>query len=265
MHHHSSSSFDLDQAKRAAVTLNPEAGSRILLVCEHASNHIPERYNDLGLTEADKASHAAWDLGAQAVSEHLSSMLDATLVMSTVSRLVYDCNRPPTSKDAMRARSEKVVIPGNNPISDLEKSERVKTVYEPLQNAITEAINLYPQKPFFITIHSFTRVYNDKKRDVDIGLIHDQDDRLTLTMLEHAPVNSGFQFALNEPYDKTDGVTHTLEMHGTKNKLANVMIEVCNDLIETPNQQWEVAKMLADLLRCSINKMDLEMYLEPRG
>ncbi len=265
MHHHSSTYFDLIQSEEAAITLDPQAGSRILLVCEHASNHIPERYNGLGLSKADKTSHAAWDPGAQAVSEHLSSMLDATLVMSTVSRLVYDCNRAPDAADAMRSKSEKVEIPGNNNLSEIEKSERIKTVYEPLKNTISNAIKLYPQDPFLVTIHSFTRVYNDKKRAVDIGLIHDDEKKLAHTMMNEAIKYSDFNFELNEPYHKADGVAHTLEMHGTRNKLSNVMIEVCNDLIETPKQQHTIATMLADLLRCSLFKMGIEMYLEPRG
>jgi predicted N-formylglutamate amidohydrolase len=261
----SSTYFDTDHAQAAAITLNAKAGSKVLLVCEHASNHIPDRYNGLGLSEVDKASHAAWDPGAQAVSEHLSEMLDATLVMSTVSRLVYDCNRPPSSNGAMPAKSEKVIISGNKAISVSEKEERIKTVYEPFQASVSDAINLYPQAPFLITIHSFTRVYNDQERDVDIGLIHDQDDTLAITMATLSTELSNYRFALNEPYSKADGVAHTLEEHGTSNALVNVMIEVCNDLIGTQEQQREVARMLADLIRHSLGKMGHDMYLEPSG
>ncbi|OYW79858.1 MAG: N-formylglutamate amidohydrolase, partial [Asticcacaulis sp. 32-58-5] len=45
------------------VEVRGEGGaSDIVLLCEHASNHIPERYNGLGLTQADLQRHIAWDI-----------------------------------------------------------------------------------------------------------------------------------------------------------------------------------------------------------
>ena len=57
-----------------------------LILCEHASHHIPHRYGDLGLAEADRQSHAAWDPGAKAVALALSAALDSPLIASRISR-----------------------------------------------------------------------------------------------------------------------------------------------------------------------------------
>ena len=65
----------------------------ILLVCEHASNLIPERLNNLGLSEEQRFSHIAWDLSAKKLALTLSKKLDAVLIAACYSRLVYDCNR----------------------------------------------------------------------------------------------------------------------------------------------------------------------------
>jgi len=257
--HAATSNLKSDKPEGPAHVINGQGQSGVLLVCEHASNHIPARYAGLGLTEAAKISHAAWDPGAQAVSERLSVLLDATLVVSTVSRLVYDCNRPPTSTSAIRAVSEQVIVPGNDALSAIEQIERVETVYQPFTQTVADTIRSFKTAPILVTIHSFTRIYNDHRRDVDVGIIHDADARLAHKMVELSGEALGLRYALNEPYSKADEVAHTLEIHATNNGLVNVMIEVCNDLLETPEQQDAIARMLADLLTASLSAMNADM------
>jgi len=245
-----------DTTSNAAELLNEHAQSRIILVCEHASKHFPKRYNDLGLSEADKTSHAAWDPGALRLSEKLSKLLDAALVASTVSRLVYDCNRPPTSPDAMRDVSEKIKIPGNKNLTQAQMRERVDTVYLPFVDLLSQTIKKRRNPPIIVTIHSFTKNYNGQERDTEIGIIHDKDTDLATAMVDLAPEQSKWRVDLNEPYSQQDGVAHTLQVHGTDNGLINVMIEVRNDLLETETQIDEMAKMLADLLKSSLIKIN---------
>ncbi len=248
-------------ADTSAIVMNPKGAARILLVCEHASNHIPARYNGLGMTDVAKTSHAAWDPGAQAVTERMGNILNARVVLGTVSRLVYDCNRPPTSTGAIRAISEQIIVPGNAALSTADQIERVETVYEPFTQILGNAIKTMAAAPILVTIHSFIRVYNGDTRDTDIGIIHDEDARLATTMVGLSNGGMGLRFALNEPYSRKDEVTHTLYMHGTKNGLINVMIEVCNDLLETPAQQDKIAQMLADLLTDSLNEMNEDVFV----
>ena len=54
---------------------------------------------------------------------------------------------------------------------------------------------------------------------------------------------------LNEPYSARDGVTYTLAKHAEVRGLQNMMIEVRNDLIETPAKAQAVADRLAVTLR----------------
>lgn len=245
-----------DEAEKAAELLNEQAQSRLILVCEHASNHFPHRYDDLGLSEADKISHAAWDPGALRLAEKLSKLLDAALVVSTVSRLVYDCNRPPDSADAMRTVSEQIEIPGNRDLTQAQMRERVNTVYLPFVNLLAHTIKQRGNAPIIVTIHSFTKTYNGQVRDTEIGIIHDQGADLAQTMVDSAPDQSRLRVDLNEPYSLHDGVAHTLQVHGTDNGLINVMIEVRNDLLETEPQQDEIAVMLARLLKTSLDQIN---------
>ena len=79
--------------QKAVLVSNARGRSPFVIVCDHASNRIPEKYGDLGLSGTERLSHIAWDPGALAVSHQLSDLLDAPLVQSTVSRIVIDCNR----------------------------------------------------------------------------------------------------------------------------------------------------------------------------
>jgi len=232
----------------AAVLHNADGNGHILLVCEHAANRIPAALDNLGLDEATRLSHIAWDPGALAVAQEISYLLDARLVASTVSRLVYDCNRPPEAPGAMPGRSEVFDIPGNQNLSDTEKAARVATVYEPFRTLLADTIASFPAPPVLVTIHSFTPVYQGKKRDVEIGILHDSDTRLADAMLELAPKHTEMNTRRNDPYGPEDGVTHTLKLHALPNGLLNVMIEVRNDLIATAEQQKSVGKMLAELI-----------------
>ena len=46
----------------------PQGASRILLVCEHASNRMPRSLGTLGMVADALESHVAWDIGALGVS-----------------------------------------------------------------------------------------------------------------------------------------------------------------------------------------------------
>ena len=113
-------STPIDYFSDYVATINPSGGSSIVLACEHASSYIPDDYNALGLTAEDQSSHAAWDPGALGVAQKLSHLLNAVLVASQASRLLYDCNRPPSATSAMPTRSELIDIPGNKDLSATE-------------------------------------------------------------------------------------------------------------------------------------------------
>lgn len=222
------------------------AGARVLLVCEHASNHIPGVFRDLGLSAEAQFSHIAWDPGALGVSRAMAKSLEAPLVWGCISRLVYDCNRPPEAKSAIPVRSEVYDIPGNTDLSKADKALRVAGVYDPFRRLLgreihrrKDALNL------IVTIHSFTPTYYGKTRDVEIGILHGKDSRFANAMMENPPKEMDQTLRLNEPYSAADGVAHTLDLHGTTNGFLNVMIEIRNDLIDTEVQQERLGKQLA--------------------
>jgi predicted N-formylglutamate amidohydrolase len=234
---------------------NAASRGRLVLVCEHASHHIPARWGDLGLTEDQRRAHIAWDPGALAVARGLMKRLDATLIHAPVSRLVYDCNRAPDMKGAMPAKSEVFDIPGNAAITPEERLARTEAVYLPwataLHGLIARRIAL-GLRPVVVTIHSFTPVYFGAPRAVEFGVIHDADPTLAVAIHAAARKLTGLQAELNAPYSAADDVTHTLRLHATPYGLPNAMLEIRNDLIASDAACEAMAETLAPVLNMGL-------------
>ena len=231
--------------------VNEDGRGAAILVCEHASNHIPALYGDLGLEAAARQSHAAWDPGAAPLARRLVEALDAPLVAGAVSRLVYDCNRPPEDPSAMPAQTETIAVPGNAGLSEASRAARVRAVYAPFTDALA---NLIARRQAagtsfaLITVHSFSPTWFGTPRAVEIGILHDEDTRLADAMLAEAPALPHRDIRRNAPYGPDDGVTHTLRAHGLANGLPNVMLELRNDLLATGAAQDRMADEVLRLL-----------------
>ncbi|WP_350333139.1 N-formylglutamate amidohydrolase [Coralliovum pocilloporae] len=247
---------DQQGADLSAVSLiNGGGTSPVLIVCEHASNAIPESFSGLGLTDDVRQSHIAWDPGADAVAAELSRLMDSTYVRGEVSRLVYDCNRPPEAHDAMPARSEIFDVPGNQNLTEEDKARRVASVYRPFEACLSEAAK---RAGALVTIHSFTPIYHGQQRAVQLGILHDDDSRLADLMLDDASAHTDLEVRRNDPYGPLSGVTHTLKEHGLANGIPNVMIEVRNDLITTPGDCAAMADCLHRMLIPALDQLGIE-------
>lgn len=234
---------------------NDAAPGPFLFVCEHASNHFPAGFGTLGLDEAQQRAHIAWDPGALGLARGLARRLGGPLVSANVSRLVYDLNRPPDSAGAIAAKSEVHDIPGNAALGSEARLERLDAVYLPfhaaLRAAIARRIATGPA-PVIVTVHSFTPVWFGARRAVEFGIIHDADPALARAVLTEARARTGLDCRLNEPYSATDEVTHTLRLQATPYGLANVMLEVRNDLVQDAAAEDRMAETLAPVLAAAL-------------
>ena len=231
----------------------------VVLVCEHASNRIPDFLGDMGLSVDARQSHIAWDPGALAVAKLMAESMSAPLVHGGVSRLVYDCNRPPEAKGAMPERSEDYLIPANVALSAQARQSRVEGVYTPFTKALSGLIaDNRSSLELMVTIHSFTPVYHGQKREVELGILHGVDDRFAKAMMASLPSDQPFVVRLNEPYAAADGVAHTLDAQALPVDLPNVMIEIRNDLIKTPQQQVAMADFLVPWIGRTLSEFHKE-------
>lgn len=231
---------------------NMTGAAPVVLICEHASCEIPDSLDGLGLDAAARRAHVAWDIGAFDVARALATALDAPLVAGGVSRLVYDCNRPLEAPDAIPARSEIYDIPGNAGLDAAARAARHDAIHDPFHAAVTQVIDdkiASGTPPAVVTIHSFTPVYNGVRRTLDLGFLYHADDRALADAALEAETRAGRHVArLNEPYDASDGVTYSLARHGVSRGLPALMIEIRNDLIDTPDSAARMAGHLARTL-----------------
>lgn len=229
-----------------------------LIVCEHASNRIPDELSKLGLAETALETHIAWDPGALAVTRALSARLDAPMVYATVSRLVIDLNRDPSAIDSIATISEDTPIPANQSLDEAERRRRIRDIYEPFHRRVDELIDRRAADKSIkavVSIHSFTPVYRGQKRPWHLGFIHDTDDRLARHMADVLSADPALVVALNEPYNPAHGVYHTLDRHACARELAPLMVEIRNDLITTHDTQQAMAERLAPAIERAIRDL----------
>jgi predicted N-formylglutamate amidohydrolase len=246
-------SAHLEHAYPPVLTVNGRGPSPFVLVCDHASNRIPEEYGTMGLTAEQRLMHIAWDPGALAVALDLSEVLDAPLVHSTVCRLVIDCNRATDKHDLIPVVSERTDIAGNVGITEAERQHRIAAFHAPYHAAIDALMNARGAaglESILVAVHSFTPTYKGVPRPWPIGLIHGTDpsftERVRDGLLAGDPdLNVGW----NEPYSALNGVTYTLEHHGDGRGLDATMIEMRHDEILEPAGVALWAERLAGSLR----------------
>lgn len=240
------------EAQKSVRVTNARGRSPFVILCDHASNRIPERYGDLGLSASDRLSHIAWDPGALAVSRALSDLLDAPLVESTVSRLIIDCNRALDAPDLIWTLSERTRIPANENLTPEEREYRIAQFHRPYHGAIDvllEARRHAGMETIVVCMHSFTPVYLGKARPWPIGVIHGLDDRFTKAFRDAlAEQRPDLNIGWNEPYAALNGVTLTLEKHGDGRGLEAIMIEIRNDEILSPDGAGQWASLVAGAL-----------------
>lgn len=236
----------------AVRVLNRHGRGAAVLVCEHASRMIPAAFGGLGLDAAARVSHAAWDIGALDLALELMAELDAPLVAARISRMIYDCNRPPEAADACPVQSERIAIPGNAGLSPADKRRRVQAIYDPFRAAVARTLDNRPGRPAMITVHSFTPVWHGRRREVELGVLHDDDPALARTVLRLARARTPLRAEMNQPYSAADGVTHSLRAHALPRGLPNVMLEIRNDLVDSPEGVARIAALLAPVLRQAV-------------
>ena len=237
----------------AAVSeINPAGRSRILLLCDHATNIVPEEVagGDLGLPPQEMARHIAWDIGAAGVTEALSGLLDAAALLTRFSRLVIDPNRGEDDPTLVMRLYDGTLVPANRAVGPAEIERRLEAFHRPYHRAVAAAIERLAaagRAPALVAIHSFTpRLKGRAPRPWQVGILWHRDGRIALPLIARLRAE-GFCVGDNEPYSgELEG--DTMSRHGTRNRLPHVLIELRQDLIATPDDQRLWAERLAPML-----------------
>jgi predicted N-formylglutamate amidohydrolase len=238
----------------AVETVNPSGSSEIVLICEHASNHMPAEYRGLGVPPADLQTHIAWDVGAADVTRGLAGVLDAPAFLGTYSRLLIDLNRPFESPASIPAQSEATDIPGNLSLGEAEIERRRRTMFTPFHDRVASYLDrrrAAGRPTWIVTIHSFTPVFLGVARPWHAGILFDQSRDFAETVIEGLARGSGLNVAANQPYTVDREGDYAIPVHGTDRDLPAILVEIRNDLIADVYGIAEWVGRLGPVLRSS--------------
>jgi len=239
----------------APECLRPDGRGHVLILCDHASNHIPAELGGLGLSGDALESHIAVDIGAAATARRLSDLLDAPAVLASVSRLVVDLNRDPETQQPIPAESDGIAIPGNRGLSEELHAARLAAWFHPYHAACEAqlaAMLARGIRPIVIGLHSFTPVMNGERRPWEIGFLYNRDPRLFEAMRPRLETGWGLTVGDNEPYSGAE-LYYTMQRHGEAHGLMQATIEIRQDLIAEPGGQARWAGILAKCLESMSN------------
>lgn len=233
--------------------INEGGGSEIVLLCEHASNHIPAEYDGLGLGEADLQRHIAWDIGAAAVTRKLAHLLNAPAFLGTYSRLLIDLNRPIDVDGSIPTRSEASDIVGNRGLSDEERLRRQERIFAPFQARVAAhfAARAELGRPSrLVSIHSFTPSFHGNHRPWHVGILYGAAEAFGQRLIGRLAHDPALFVAANEPYSVSRDEDYAVLVHGDDRGIPALLVEIRNDGLAGARQIEAWADRLAHALRC---------------
>ncbi|MFD1880182.1 N-formylglutamate amidohydrolase [Paracoccus pacificus] len=223
--------------------------SRWLITCDHASNRVPEWIGggSLGLPAEDMARHIAYDVGAAGVTRELARLMEAPAILSDFSRLVIDPNRGEDDPTLVMRLYDGTIVPANRDVTDQKIGERLDRLYRPYHAGYARLAAARPDRAI-CAIHSFTpQLRGRPPRPWQVGVLFSHLDERLAHPLIRACRDAGWVTGENEPYaGHLDG--DSIDRHALRYGRPNVLIELRNDLIGTPQGQREWAANLAPIL-----------------
>lgn len=213
--------------------LNPHGKANIILVCEHASNHIPPDFNNLGLDDDVLELHIAWDIGIGEVTQNLAQLLDAPAILARFSRLLIDANRGLDQHGLIPEQSDGYKINGNHGLTEAKKEARIENYYKPFHgqvDAIIQEKAANHHAPLIFNMHSFTPAMNGFDRPWHSSMLWNKDPRVASALKERLEAH-GCHVGDNEPYSGQD-LFHTMNIHGIKHGFPHVGIEIRQNEID---------------------------------
>lgn len=226
----------------------------ILVVSDHASNHVPADL-DLGIDPALLDQHIAVDIGVAEVGAIMARRPGIAAFQAGASRLVCDVNREPHAPAVIPIASDGHAIPGNA-IDHAGHLARLERFHVPYHAALAELLNSAPPA-LILSLHSFTPClasHPDEQRPWQVGVLYNQDDRaarIAIPLLEAEGLVVGDQ----QPYSG-ELLNYTMNRHAEADGRPYLGIEVRQDQIGDAAGQAVWAERLARLCNEVALKLD---------
>lgn len=258
----------------------------IFLTVEHASNLIPVPWPKPSESDAKLLEqHWGIDLCAEQVAieiaEELSKRGLGTVkgIAARFSRLLCDANRDlkddeeierkfregllPHPGTMMRRTCEdgRVEVGMNRNLSIEDRTRRIEQLYNPYHDAISwelerlhEKIRMMSAPLLVFSIHSFTDLYEGKKRTLEVGVLYrdDIDEPLAELMVSRLR-EAGFKSDINEPWSGKRGFMASANRHAReieqKRESRALMIEARQDLLVENEWRKKLVSVVVDSLQ----------------
>jgi len=204
--------------------------SALLLIADHASNHVPDGI-DLDIDPALLDLHMAIDIGVEPLGRSLCDKLGMDGIFGPLSRLVIDLNREEDAPGLIPLESDGFAIAGNRLLDAEGRRDRIERFWRPYHQAIAHSINTKRPR-LIVSLHSFTprlTTRPEEARPWQVGVLYNQDDRaarIGISALRAAGIVTGD----NEPYSGKV-LNATMNMHAEANAIPYLGLEIRQDLI----------------------------------
>lgn len=232
--------------------------SGLLIIADHASNHIPPEIA-LGLSPTQLTRHIAFDIGTGALTRRLASLLGAPAILATTSRLVADCNRSADDAGAIPESSDGEPIPGNRALTAAARQRRIAAYHEPYHAALAEALDADDVR-LLVSLHSFTPALVSRpleKRPWHVGLLYNCDDRAARIAMRLL-ADEGLAVGDNLPYSGAH-YGYTTDRHAEPRRLPYLTFEIRQDLLADAAGILEWAARLKRVVEAVAAELQVEV------
>jgi predicted N-formylglutamate amidohydrolase len=234
----------------------PQRGG-ILVVCDHASNHVPDDI-DLGIDARLMSQHIAWDIGVAGVAGYLVDLSSCAAFLAAHSRLVVDLNRYPEDASAIPTFSDGVDIKGNH-LGVEGRKERLNSYFHPYHQRLDQLIREHGPS-LILSIHSFTpRLETDPlaERPWEIGILYNEQETASAIAIEYLE-GEGLIVGDQLPYSGKQ-LNATMNRHAEAHDIPYIGVEIRQDLIESAAGQERFAAILAEMAQYIAERLASEV------
>ena len=232
--------------------------SNLLLLCDHASNSLPDDWDGLGLSPEQLEQHIAWDIGAAAVTRRLAQLLGAPALLTRYSRLFIDCNRALGTPSSIPEVSDGVAVPANRAVRAVEAARRADIAYHPYHQELLRRLELLSDC-FVVAMHSCTPTFAGVARPWHVGVLWRQDAASAERLIAALAQDKSLCVGNNQPYSALETPGYTVESVLEPRKLRHVIIEIRQDLITGSDGVEAWADCLAELFAGEFGFVDPQL------
>lgn len=230
----------------------PQRGG-ILVVCDHASNHVPDDV-ELEIDARLLGQHIAYDIGVEGVARFLVTLSGCAAFLAIYSRLVADLNRYPHDASVIPLAGDGIAIAGNR-LDEIGRQARLDRYFHPYHDRL-DALLREKRPALILSVHSFTpRLETDPlaERPWEIGILYNEHETASLLAIGHLE-GEGIIVGDQLPYSGKL-LNATMNRHAEAHHIPYVGVEIRQDLIADAVGQERFAAILAEMAQFVAEKL----------